>query len=206
MTRLIQATRLDVLLTPLCAAPSPGAGAGAGAAEEAGLLACFRLPKSSGYLGGGQPWPPLDPSSVGSPSGAPSAGYQPSLPPGLHLLQLLGAALAERPPACEVLPEGVPGEAPARRPLWSASRRRPSFPAHPPGPPGSGLGSPSSWDRKPHISLEWGVARGQEADPVGSGHQLFGLTLTQAIALLCDLPAGHSTKPRPSAGAAFCAI
>lgn len=85
-----------------------------------------------------------------------------ALPPctqGPCLPQLLGAALAECPPACEVLPEGVPREAPASPalPTSSASRRRPSFRAHPPGPPGSGLGSPSSCDRKPHISLEWRV-------------------------------------------------
>ena len=37
----------------------------------------------------------------------------PPCPRGPCLLQLLGAALAECPPACEVLPEGVPREAPA---------------------------------------------------------------------------------------------
>lgn len=56
-------------------------------------------------------------------------------------------------------PRESPGKPPPAQhsPLWSASRRRPSFRAHPPGPPGSGLGSPSSCDRKPHISLQWRV-------------------------------------------------
>ena len=77
-------------------------------------------------------------------------------PEALASSQLLGAALAQHPPACEVLPEGVLREAPARCLPRSASRKRPSFRAHPPGPPGSGLGSPSSRDRKPRINLESG--------------------------------------------------
>lgn len=40
---------------------------------------------------------------------------------------------------------------------------------------------------------------------MGWGHQLSGLTLTQALLLLCDASTVHSTKPRPGAGAAFCA-
>lgn len=53
---------------------------------------------------------------------------------------------------------------------------------------GSALGSPSSWDRKPHISLEQRVGRGREADPAAWGHQLSGLTLTGVILLLFMRP------------------
>lgn len=78
------------------------------------------LPQSSGDL-----WEqPLHPQV---PRGGPHAGYWPFLPPRPLPPALLGAALAPCPPGCEVLPEGVPGEAPARRLLWSPSKRRPSF-------------------------------------------------------------------------------
>lgn len=110
MTHLTQTTQLDGFLTSFSVAPGPGAGAGAG--EEAGLLACFMLPKSSGYLGG-QPWYTPRSKSCGEPLRGPKC-WVPALPAqqGPHLLQLLGAALAECPPACEVLPEGVPRGSP----------------------------------------------------------------------------------------------
>lgn len=52
---------------------------------------------------------------------------------------LPGAALAPCPPGCEVLPEGVPGGAPAGRLLWSPSRR-PSF-----RPPAAGATGVRPW-------------------------------------------------------------
>lgn len=100
-------------------------------------------------------------------------------------------------------PRESPGRPPACRLLHSASKRRPSFRAHPPGPPGSGLGSPSSCDRKPHISLEWGAGRGRETDPGGWGHQLSGLKSTQAVVQLCDLPTGRLLPSGPS-GSSSC--
>lgn len=106
MTHLTQTTQLNGFLTSFSVAPSPGAGAEA--REEAGLLACFMLPKSSGYLGG-QPWYTPRSKCCGEPLRGPKC-WVPALPAqqGPHLLQLLGAALAECPSACEVLPEGVP--------------------------------------------------------------------------------------------------
>lgn len=83
---------------------SPGAVARAGRNQPAGLLL-----KSSECLWG-QLWRIPRPRCHGEPR-MPSAG--PFCPQGRGLLPLLGAPLAECPPACEGLPEGVPGEAPA---------------------------------------------------------------------------------------------
>lgn len=174
MEHRTQATELGCAPDRILCCPSARAEAWAG--EETGLLPVCVFPESPGCCGR-IPGAPLLPGAVGRPLGVSGVGCWAFLPQGPGLLQLQGAALAECPPECEVLPQGGPGKSPARRLLWSASRRRPSFGAHPPGPPGSGLGSPSSWDRKPHISLELGVGRGREADPAGWGHQLSGLTL-----------------------------
>ena len=152
---LIRAPRDEVLLTPPLLLHFLGQGPGLTGSWPPGLLACS--PRAPAVLWGltlmhpqtRVPWTLLRSSRRELVLALPA-------PEALASSQLLGAALAQRPPECEVLPEGVLRDAPAHRLPRSASRKRPSFRAHPPGPPGSGLVSPSSRDRKPPINLESG--------------------------------------------------
>lgn len=109
VTCLTQGSQPGALLTPFSATLNPGAGAGAG--EKAACWPACRLPESSGYLWG-QPWHAPRSRCCGAPLGAPGAGRWPSLPQRPSPVQLPGAALAERPPACAELPKGVPGKPP----------------------------------------------------------------------------------------------
>lgn len=103
-------------------------------------------------------------------------------PRGSGLLQLLGATLADCPPECEVLPEGIPGETPGRRLLQSEVCRGGLPSADLPGPPGSGLRSPSRWDRKPISSLDWGLGARSWSKAQGSNpHNLSSISRSHTV-------------------------
>lgn len=132
-----QAARICSYTCPLLPQVQTGAEAEAGA----GLLACSVFPENPGCLVGATLALPETPRCGGEPLMGSGAGACPPCPRGSRLLPQLGAALAERPTKCEVLPEGVPGEAPAP-PAVAASRRRPSFRAHRLGLWGQASGHP----------------------------------------------------------------